>query len=164
VKRRSTGVALGFFATFVLVLGFVPPSRASRERILLVTGVVYGCFLVRLRFGMPDRPDAEPPAGYVPPDDAAAEQDVRMARLDASLRRASETGEHYARVGRPMLRSLAAQRLRDRTGVDPDTDPTTARRLLGEELWQIFATPPDEHAPPPPKEELQRLVAAVERL
>ena len=164
MKRRSTGVALGLLATLLLVTGFVPPSRAGRERILLVTGVVYGCFLVRVRFGMPDRPVAEPDPVYRLDDGIADEQDVRLARLDASLRRATESGEHYARVGSPLLRALADERLRDRTGVDPDNDPATARRLLGEELWQIFATPPDEHAPPPAREEVALLVARVEAL
>jgi hypothetical protein len=162
--RRTTGLALGLLAVFVLVLGFVPPNRASRERIALLTLVVYGCVLVRVRFGMPQRPEPEPATGGRRDSGVADEQDVRLARLDTALRRAVEEPDQYARVTRPMLRSLAAERLRNASGVDPDTDPQTARRLLGEELWQIFATAQDDHAPPPGRQQLAALVAGIERL
>jgi hypothetical protein len=157
-------VALGLLAVFVLVTGFVPPSRASRPRLTILSLVVYGCLQVRMRFGSPDRPEVDPARGYRESDGAAPEQDVRLARLDESLGRTVERSDHYARVTRPMLRALAAERLRNNTGVDPDGDPTTARRLLGEELWEIFATAPDEQAPPPDRHRLAALVERVERL
>lgn len=162
--KRATGLGLGLLGLLVLVTGFVPPTRASPGRIVLLSVVLYGCLLVRIRFGAPERPRAEPVQGYRADSGAAAEQDVRLARLDGSLQRTVEAGDHYARVTRPMLRNLAAERLRNASGVDPDTDPTTARRLLGEELWEIFATAPDEQAPPPDRYRLAALVERMERL
>ena len=162
--RRNTGFGLGLLAVFVLVMGFVPQSRGGPVRVVLLTLVLYGGILVRMSFGAPDRPEAEPVAGYRTDSGAADEQDVRLARLDSALRRTVEAGDHYARVTRPMLRTLAAERLRNNTGVDPDTDPAAARRLLGEELWEIFATAPDEQAPPPDRHRLAALVERMERL
>jgi hypothetical protein len=163
-SRRGWQIA-GAVVTFFVLASVVPPGRARTDRILLLSAAVYAGLLVRARFGVGDRPEAVAPqavaSAELPP---AHEQDVRLARLDASLVRATENADQYARVTRPMLRRLATERLRTKHGIDAAADPVRARRLMGEELWEIFATPPEAVGPPPAPDRLHLLVARVERL
>lgn len=157
--------AVGGVVTFFVLVSVIPPSRSRIDRDLVVCVAVYLCLLVRTRFGVGERPEAvapqAPPPAELPP---AHEQNVRLARLDTSLARAVESGEHYSRATRPMLRRLAAERLRTKHGIDAAADPHQARRLMGEELWEIFATPPEAVGPPPAPDRLRLLVERVERL
>jgi threonine dehydrogenase-like Zn-dependent dehydrogenase len=163
---RIAGYAAGGVAAFVLAMLSVPPPRGGFTRVLVVGLGAYGCLLARLAFGFGSRPEAAVARRAVVGDPSAAdEQDVRLARLDATLVRASESAEQWARATRPMLRRLATERLRASAGIDVTADPAGARRLMGEELWEIFATTTAGDAgPPPDPERLRRLVAAVERL
>jgi hypothetical protein len=164
MRTRAVGRLLGALATLVLVVMFVPPSRARADRIVVVGLAVYAAFLVRAAFGVGHRPEAvAPPAPSYGELSPAEEQDVRLARLDASLVRATESGEQFANVTVPLLRRLATERLRAKQGIDVTADPAGARRLMGEELWQIFAAPP-EHGPPVAPERLRVLVDRLERL
>jgi hypothetical protein len=46
---------------------------------------------------------------------------------------------------RRLLRKIAASRLVERHQIDLETDPTAARRILGEELWALIE--PHAHGP-----------------
>jgi hypothetical protein len=165
MRTKAAGRVLGALATVVLVVMFMPPSRLRVDRIVVVGLAVYAGFLVRSGFGVGVRPEAvAPPAPSYGELSPADEQDVRLARLDASLVRATESGEQFAKVTVPLLRRLAIERLRAKQGIDVTADPAGARRLMGEELWQIFAAPPEQHAPPPAPERLRHLVDRLERL
>ncbi len=155
------GAAL--FAAFLGVATIVPASRGRQDRVAVLTAVLVVCVLVRRVVGVGDRPEPEAAA---PAADLgiADEQDVRIARLDTSVARAADSGEHYANAFVPMLRRLARQRLADRRGIDVDADPAGARRLMGEELWQIFATSSDPNAAAPEPARLRALVERLERL
>lgn len=161
---RALGIAGSLLGTFFLVLVAVPVTRARADRIVVLTVVVYAAFAVRRRLGVGVRPQslAAQPRPYDP--EQSDEQDVRLARLDASLRRAAESGEQFARVTVPALRRLATERLSRRHGIDVTTDPRAARQQMGEELWQMFETPAGAAGPAPGRERLQRLVEALERL
>jgi hypothetical protein len=50
----------------------------------------------------------------------------------------------YARL-RPLLRDIAAHRLRSRYGVELDAEPARARELVGSEAWDVVR--PDRRAP-----------------
>ena len=50
----------------------------------------------------------------------------------------------YARM-RPLLRDIAAHRLRSRYGVELDAEPARARELVGSEAWGVVR--PDRRAP-----------------
>jgi len=50
----------------------------------------------------------------------------------------------YARM-RPLLRDIAAHRLRSRYGVELDAEPARARELVGSEAWDVVR--PDRRAP-----------------
>lgn len=161
---RVVAVAGGLLGTFVLVLAVIPTTRARVDRIVLLTIVVYVAFQVRKRFGVGQRPAPTPPP-HDPWDTAPAdEQDVRLARLDASLAAAAESGEQFWRVTRPALRYLVTERLRLSAGIDVTADPAGARRQMGEDLWEMFSVPADHRGPAPGRERLRRLVEALERL
>lgn len=164
-RSRPLWLLLGAVGTFFAVVAVVPPERARNDRVLVVCIAVYACLLVRAALGVGERPEAVAPQRHQTADlGPVDEQDVRLARLDASLERATENAEQFALSTRPMLRRLATERLRTKHGIDAAADPARARRLMGEELWEIFATPPDAVGPPPAPERLHHLVGLVERL
>ncbi len=161
--RQVRGIVVGVVAAFLLVFAVVPQSRARPESLVLLAVAAYVCYEVRLRLGAGERP--VPSFPHRPEVDAPPEeQDVRLARLDAALERTVESPEQFAQVMRPMLRRLATERLRDRTGIDVTADPVGARRQMGDELWQMFSASPSDVGPAPRPEELRDLVAALERL
>lgn len=160
---RLVGIAAGLLVTFALVFGSIPATRSRLDRLLVLTLVLYLGVRARRRLGVGVRPRIErwpSRADLGPPD----EPDVRLARLDSSLALAAGSGEHFARVTRPALRRLAAERLRLRAGIDVTADPTGARRVMGEDLWQLFATPPEVVGPAPGPLGLRDLVERLERL
>jgi hypothetical protein len=69
---------------------------------------------------------------------------------------------------RPRLRAIAADRLAAGHGVSLDRDPDSARRLLGDDAWELLRA--DRDLPSRGRgsaistTELERIVAAVERL
>lgn len=69
---------------------------------------------------------------------------------------------------RPILRELAAHRLRLGHGVDLGTQPSAARALLGDELFNIVGTehprPEDRSASGPSVEEITGFVDRLEHL
>ena len=162
--RNVRGTVAGVLVTFFLVLVSVPVERSRVDRIVGLTIVVYAAFAARRRLGVGSRPGPHEAPGDSYDTSPADEQDVRLARLDASVRRAAESGDQYARVTRPAMRQLAAERLRTRHGIDVNADPARARQRMGEDLWEMFATPPDHVGPAPGPERLRSLVAALESL
>ena len=160
---RLAAIIAGLLGTFVLVLGSIPATRSRVDRLVVLTVVLYLGFVARRDVGIGERAEVERGPGYTaptPPD----EPDVRLARLDASLAQCAESGEHFARVTRPALRRLVAERLRVRTGIDVTADPTGARRVMGEELWQLFEPVPVHAWTTPGPLGLRDLVERVERL
>ncbi len=104
----------------------------------------------RVRRG-PDRP--ERPADL-----------VRLERLVVTGR--STAGDVHLRL-RPVLRELASARLRHH-GVWLDRSPQDARRLLGDELWEIVRPdrpwPSEPRAPGMSWDQLTSVVTRLERL
>jgi hypothetical protein len=79
----------------------------------------------------------------VPPEALEDAPAGPAAGVPAALREAQQVVAGSARAGdlhlrlRPVLREIAAARLADR-GLGLDRDPVAARRLLGDELWEIL--------------------------
>jgi len=163
VTRRVVTWLVTLFVAFLFVGALMPESRARQDRVAVLTCVLAICAYSRRRLGLGERP--EPQVAYGDADlGIVDEQDVRIARLDTSVARAADSAEHYARSFVPMLRRLATQRLADRAGIDVTADPAGARRLMGEELWEIYSTAVDERGPAPDPRRLRDLVARLEAL
>ena len=73
----------------------------------------------------------------------------------------------YARM-RPLLRDIAAHRLRSRYGVELDAEPARARELVGSEAWDIVrpdrCAPDDRLASGPTVDELRVVVDELEAI
>lgn len=164
MRSRAVGTTLGLLGTFVLVMGLIPATRARLDRVLILTLVVYAGLVARRHLGVGVRPEPEPVPYGGADTSPAEEQDVRLARLDASLARAAESGEQFWRVTRPAMRRLVTERLRLKAGIDVTADPAGARRQMGEELWEMFSTPADHVGPAPGPARLRLLVERLEAL
>ena len=73
----------------------------------------------------------------------------------------------YARL-RPLLRDIAAHRLRSRYGVELDAEPARARELVGREAWDVvrpdLQPPPDRLAKGPTEDDLRVVVDELEAI
>jgi hypothetical protein len=69
---------------------------------------------------------------------------------------------------RPVLREIAAHRLRKRYGVDLDAEPGRARELVGAAAWEVVRPrrppPADRLASGPPVSDLREIVAELEKV
>jgi hypothetical protein len=85
---------------------------------------------------------------------------------DVALSRAIEF--HFHVRLRPVLREIAAHRLRARYGVELDREPGRARELVPVRAWQVVdpdrPPPEDRLAPGPTVEELSAIVGDLESL
>ena len=156
------GLLAGLAAAFVILVIAVPPERARPDRMLVAGIAAVVCWQARMAIGAGHRPEPRLLVGsddLGPPDEFA----VQMARLESSLRFASDSNRHFELAIRPLLRDLVEGRLRIGHGVDLRAQPARGRQLMGEELWQIVASPPESLAdgPGPPPETLRRLVELV---
>ncbi|MDQ6822550.1 MAG: hypothetical protein M3076_19825 [Actinomycetota bacterium] len=89
---------------------------------------------------------------------------VRLERLVVTGR--STAGDVHLRL-RPVLQEIAAARLRPH-GVELERNPQDARRLLGDELWEIVRVdrpwPPEPRAPGVSWDQLTSVIARLEQL
>jgi hypothetical protein len=85
---------------------------------------------------------------------------------DVALSRAMEF--HFHVRLRPVLREIAAHKLRSRYGVELEREPARARELVPARAWAVVdparPVPEDRLAPGPTAEELSALVTELERL
>lgn len=113
------------------------------------------------------------PTAGSPLDEAAARMrpqsppvpELALAR-DVELSRANEF--HFHLRLRPVLREIAAHRLRSRYGVELDREPARARELVPARTWEVVdpdrPPPEDRLAPGPAVRSLSTLVDELERL
>jgi hypothetical protein len=93
------------------------------------------------------------------PGEPALVRDVELSTYN--------TFHFYARL-RPLLRDIAAHRLRSRYGVELDVEPARARELVGAEAWDVVRPdrqpPADRLASGPTVEELHVVVSELEAI
>jgi hypothetical protein len=93
-----------------------------------------------------------------------AEYSVRLRQLERRLQAASVDGAKFDWSLRPLLAQLAAERLRHRHGITIRREHEAARAMLGEQLWQMISTQPDESSAALSRRQLTVLVEALEAL
>jgi hypothetical protein len=97
----------------------------------------------------------------VPPDtgEPALIRDIELSTYSAF---------HLHTRVRPVLRDIAAHRLRTRYGVELDAEPVRARELLGTAIWDVVRPdrppPRDRLAPGPNVRQLRTLVQELEAI
>jgi hypothetical protein len=154
--------------SLVVVIAFLPGrvELAIRLYALVLCGVAIALVLAALRRTYPHetplRPSTKRPV--------RVRRDVPgpLARLEdeAVLGVAGSFDLHHHL--RPRLRGLASELLAVRRGVLLDADPERARRLLGDETWDLVRKdrppPEDRLARGLPINEFRRVVESLERL
>jgi hypothetical protein len=115
-----------------------------------------------------------PPAGPSPVDLALQPRPERRAEVEEieRIRRQVVIGQStsldlHFRL-RPRLRRLALELLQSRRGIQLDADPAAARRVLGDETWELVRgdrpPPEDRFGPGIDRDALHRVVASLEAI
>jgi hypothetical protein len=91
-----------------------------------------------------------------------------FASMERELTLATGSADHAHRRFLPLLRMAAAARLATRHGVELDRQPDVARRLLGEQAWELLRPdrpePADRFGPGPRREEIAAVIGRLEEL
>jgi hypothetical protein len=169
----STGTVRGWIGHLLWLLGALlavlvaaPPDRRDPGRIVVVGVLVFGVVLTRRLLGGGTRPVPWQRPAPQPPE-AGDDYRGQLARLTAALEAGSASLRKFDLTVRPLLYRFAADRLRTQHGIDLRADVTAARGYLPDDLWQLFARPeasPYDGAPVPTMDEVERWIAAVERI
>ncbi len=129
----------------ILLLALVRTARALRRG---TPGSAFDAAVGRMRAPHTDDGDA-----------LALERELELSRID---------GFHFHVRMRPVLREIAAHRLRMHYGVELDREPERARELVSSELWDVVRPdrpPPTKRLGPGPSLTQQRaLLDALEKL
>jgi hypothetical protein len=160
------GHVLWLLGALLAVLIVVPPDRRDAGRIVVVGVLVFAVVLTRRLLGGGTRPM---PWQRPAPQPPGAGEDYRgqLARLTAALELGSGSLRKFDLTVRPLLYRVAGDRLRAQHGIDLRSDVAGARGYLPDDLWQLFARPeasPYDGAPVPTMDEVERWIAAVERI
>jgi hypothetical protein len=135
---------------------------AAIAGVVLAAALAYGLLL--LRRALPPAPSALDAALAVRPRAAKVESLDRAENIVAIA--VSNAGDTHWRL-RPVLREAAVAALHGR-GVDLDGDPDAARRLLGEETFELVRAdrprPADPFGPGIPPAALERVFARIEEI
>jgi hypothetical protein len=156
-------------AALVVTLALLP---GRRELALHVYGLVLAALALSWLVGVVRRAN---PVAEVSPFDlglrgrrALREPVAELERLEREVSMAASTAFDLHFRLRPRVQRIARQLLASRRGIDLHTRPEAARRLLGEQAWNVVrpdAEPPrDRSAPGLPLARLRDVVVALERL
>jgi hypothetical protein len=153
----------------VIALVFLPGRRELVFDVyMLVLGGLALLELVRATRAALPAPAPSPFERALRRRPAEAERPGELARLEreVTLGVASAFDLHARLL--PVLRQVADERLRERRGVDLETQPHTAREALGPEAWDLLRPdrerPTDRDEPGLPVARLEAIVATLERL
>jgi hypothetical protein len=146
-RIRARAVKWGLVVTAAAVIAVVASSGANAivlDVYLLCIGAVVLLALVRTtRAGEPTQRASQFDGALAAMRRAPAESGEPVLVREIEL--STYNGFHfYARL-RPLLRDIAAHRLRSRYGVELDAEPARARELVGSEAWNVVR--PDRQPP-----------------
>ena len=105
-----------------------------------------------------------PPELFEQPAPGGGEYLSRLRQSARRLEAACRDGSKYDRNVRPMLARLATERLRQKYGIDPRSQPIQAREVLGEQLWSLTMAPPTPSSPASSHAQLSTLLDQIEAL
>ena len=150
VSRRTIRAPLVTLATLLflaslglLLLALVRPGESERfiRWWLLFAGVaMLGTTAVIVARSLPGPPRGVDRYGRRT-GEAAADLPDRLQQIDRMLTSATWSSREYRARLRPVLLTIAGQRLRTQRGIDIDQAPDSAIAVLGEEVWEHLTTP-----------------------
>jgi hypothetical protein len=123
---------LALAAPVLLVLGWLLAGTLG-VFIVVSAGFVFGLVVIRARLPRGPRRPRRPrrPVPFLNADFPA------YRRIEEALVWAPVSARHFDHAVRPLLARLLAAVLAERHGVDMATDPATARRAIGADLWPL---------------------------
>jgi hypothetical protein len=146
----SSGARATVLDVYLLVIGAVvllALFRAARALAPPFVNSPFDAALARMRAAAPR------------PASLELEREIELSRLNAF--------HHHVRM-RPLLRQIAAHRLRSRYGVDLHREPARARELVASRLWDVVRPdcppPADRLGPGPSVAEQSAVLDDLERL
>ena len=165
----SSGVAVAGFGAWALAeAGALGASVALRVGIGAAVGCVLAFVLPSLWPAGLAVPAFDQAVRAKPPPPAPVPASLRRVERDVVLATGSVGSSDLYHTLCPMLRELAAHRLRSAHGVELDVHQRQARALLGYELWDLVrqdrTAPEDRNAPGLPVKDLARAVERLESL
>jgi hypothetical protein len=173
LRRLLSGwTALVVVALIVLgVISFLLPGRqdVALDVFVLFLGGLALAAAVRATHGA--SPDIHVPSledELDDPLDVMPERPAELERLEREVYLSLGSTFYLHHRLRPLLREIASNRLLLGYGIDLDSRPTEAAKLVGPEAWEWLRPdrqePRDRWAPGPPLEELDAVVDALERI
>lgn len=161
-NRIALAAAIGLIGGLAVlpILRVVDAHPDKRLFIGLCVAAAVLAQLVRETAAEPER--LEPAPAQLPP--GRSEYFARLRQLERRLEAASRDGSKYDRNVRPLLARLAADRLRQKYGIDAGRQPVRAKEVLGDQLWSLMVEPPAQGSAAPSQAQLSALVAAIEAL
>jgi hypothetical protein len=170
VLRSSTvGIAL---ATLLLVVALafrpVKPELALDGYVLLVGGILLASLVEAATRAAPPRGRRSGFEQALNPPVEEPERPAELARIEREVVLGVSSAFYLHYRLRPLLRSLAEQRLGERHAVDLDNPRPEIRASLPEDAWALIDSdrkpPRDRHGPGIPLPRLQAIVDALERI
>ena len=154
-----------------IVLGGVAVFASGRLELavriyaLVVCAVVLALAVGSLRTAFPRSPRHRAPGRE---RDRRADPRRSLAQLENEVAMSMGNALDLHFIFRPHLRAIAAGLLEGRRGVALDDEPERARRLLGDETWELVRAdrpvPTDRRGPGVSIDALERVVVSLERL
>ena len=163
MRRRGT-LALGTLGVAILiVVAWVSPADLPAA-IHVVVPILAGLAIRALALDVIEQP-ASAIRTAVRIRRGPKDQPAELRRIEAALAVSPASAMQTHHRLRPVLREIAADRLRVRRRIDLDGDPVRARAALGDEAWGLVrpdrSTPTDRVSP---GISLDGIARAVERL
>lgn len=166
-RRLPLVPAVGATIGLVVALGLRPVS--IREILAAYVLALTTLALLHLtRVARSDDPWLQPASALERALAERAEPHLRPAELVAIQRDVTlgaSSARHFHSRLQPILRDVAAARLAARHNVDADRNPRAARRLLGDDTWEVVR--PDREPPADPAAKglpLRDLIAVLDRI
>jgi hypothetical protein len=169
---RSGWAALVVLAVLVLAgVSFILPGRRhiALDVFVLFVGALGLAAAVRATHGA--SPDVHEPSlvdELADPLDVLPQRPAELERLEREVHLSLGSSFYLHHRLRPLFREIASNRLLVRHGVDLDSRPDEAAKLLGPEAWELLRPdrnePRDRWAPGPEFKELSSVVDALERI
>jgi hypothetical protein len=173
VRRFLSGwTALAVVAVIVLAfVSFLFPGRrgvALDVFVLFLGGLALAGAVRATHSASPDVHEPSLVDELDDPLDVLPERPAELERLEREVHLSLGSTFYLHHRLRPLLREIATNRLLLRHGIDLDSRPAEAEKLVGPEAWEWLRSdrkePRDRWAPGPPIEELTAVVAALERI
>jgi len=173
VKRLLSGwTALVVVGVVVLAfVSFLLPGRrgvALDVFVLFLGGLALAAAVRATHSASPDVHEPSLVDELDDPLDVLPERPAELERLEREVHLSLGSTFYLHHRLRPLLREIATNRLLLRHGIDLDSRPAEAEKLVGAEAWEWLRPdrkePRDRWAPGPPIEDLTAVVAALERI